>query len=264
MPGRRSGFGSPCPRPRPGLGAGFGEVGGAVHRLQVREAPIGQELGPGRVAVPAPHEVERHAVVHLAVARQAPARHGATPLLQTRQELRLVGGRGPDLPGRRTAGVPAGPAVGLAPSPQVAVPAEAVDRLAAQAAGAGPGPVGGLAEGRGRHPEAARPPVAVLHGEAPAPALRHGAARRQRPREPVGPQRMVAPVAFHGEARLGRDQRPRLRVHQDGAREDGRQGFGQPGPRQGVAGVPPGRGRPFTLHTAPSRSRPHTAADGSR
>ena len=77
---------------------------------------------------------------------------GAAPPLQLRQQLGLTGRRDPEFPGRDAAAVPARPAVGLALAPKVTVPAEPIDRLAAEAAGAGLGAMGRLAE-RGRlHP----------------------------------------------------------------------------------------------------------------
>jgi len=124
-------------------------MGVAVDGLEVGEAPKAQQVRPGQVAVPAPGLVERHAVVDLAAAQQALPGGGAAPPLQLGQQLGLTGRRDPEFPGRDAAAVPARPAVGLALAPEVAVPAEPEDRLAAQAAGAGLGAMGRLAE-RGR------------------------------------------------------------------------------------------------------------------
>src|SRR6266849_3480569 len=109
----------------------------------------------------------------------------------------MVARRCPKIPGNHAGGVPHGIPVRAA-IPQVDMPTEPVDRLAADATEARPARVALLAIGRWRNPETCRQPLrlamvrlAPFHmsrffiGEPPRPCGRCAAASRQRAGEPV-------------------------------------------------------------------------------
>ena len=112
-------------------------------------------------------------------------------------------------------GVPRGVLVRPA-VPQVLVPAEPVDRLAAHAAESRPAREGLFAIGRGRAAEARRQIAFAAFLEPPGPAVRRAAAPRERTRQTVGTQRMRAPVAVDRKPRHRRRPAPVERIGQHG------------------------------------------------
>ena len=172
--------------------------------------------------------MERHAVVDLVATHERPVAGGAAPLLQAGEERRVTGRRGPQRPGRDAAAVPAGAAPLRAVAPEVAMPAEPEDRLPADAAGAGAGPMRGLAERGRRQAEAPGSPVLVGSADRPCPVVRHRAAGRERAGKPVGAQRMPVPVARDRAARDIGNRAAAERVDENGGR--------QPRAEQAVAG----------------------------
>ena len=114
------------------LGA-FGGVHVAVDHLKIGHAPIRQQLGPRRVAALAPDAKQRHAVVDLGGFPKPPAQLRAPSRLQAPEHAVVVARRVPKPPRHHAGGVPVQPC-GSSAVPQVAVPAEAIDRLAADAA----------------------------------------------------------------------------------------------------------------------------------
>ena len=92
-----------------------------------------QQRRPVHVAMLAPHPEQRHAMVDFRGLPQPPAGLGAAAPLQAADQLGVVARRVPQPPRRDAGGVPGGVLVRPA-LPQVLVPAEPIDRLAADAA----------------------------------------------------------------------------------------------------------------------------------
>lgn len=105
-----------------------------VDHLEIRNAPIGQEVRPWLLAMVVPDPEQRYAMVYLSFSQESPPGFVAAPLLKGLQETKLAAWRGPELPGRNAAGVPACVPVVAARAPEIAVPAEAENWLAADAA----------------------------------------------------------------------------------------------------------------------------------
>src|SRR5215813_11435000 len=130
-------------------------MGVAVDELQVGQAPVAQQLWPRQVAMLFEHLKERQLMVDFGGLEQALAAFPAAPLLQPAQQPHLVARRAPEIPGGHTGRVPA--RFGISASgPEVDMPAEPVDRLAADAAEAATACVGALPIGCWRQPEALR------------------------------------------------------------------------------------------------------------
>ena len=173
--------------------------------------------------------------------------------LQAADQLGVVARRVPQPPRRDAGGVPGGILVRPA-LPQVLVPAEPIDRLAAHAAEARSARESLLAERRGRRAEAHRQIALAPFFQPPGPAVRRAAAARERARQPVGAQRMRAPVAVDREPRHRRRPAPVERIGQHRRREDLRQRLGQPRER---ALRSPGRvSRTSSWGVAAARIRP--------
>ena len=102
-------------------------MGGAVDHLQVRRAPEGEKVGPGKVLALAPHLEQRHAVVDLGAAQEPPPGRRAAALLDAFEQAELVARRVPELPRRDAGRVPL-PAARAAGAGKIAVPAEAEHR----------------------------------------------------------------------------------------------------------------------------------------
>ena len=81
-------------------------MGGAVDHLQVRRAPEGEKVGPGKVLALAPHLEQRHAVVDLGAAQEPPPGRRAAALLDAFEQAELVARRVPELPRRDAGRVP--------------------------------------------------------------------------------------------------------------------------------------------------------------
>ncbi len=131
-------------------------MGRSVDDLQVGHAPEVEQLGPRALAMVAPDRKQRHPVVDLGVLAEALAGQAAAALLQALEPVEMVARRGPQFPGGDAAAVPGRVFVGAAVVPQIAVPAEPKNRLAAHAAMAGTLGVRRLTIGRGRGAEARR------------------------------------------------------------------------------------------------------------
>ena len=173
------------------LGA-FGGVHIAVDHLKVGHAPIRQQLRPRRVAPLAPDAKQRHAVVDLGGLPQPPAGLRAAPRLQAPQHPVVVARRVPEPPRHHAGGVPRRPAVrpGV---PQVAMPAEAIDRLAAHAA-----------EARAAWRIAARDTAPAARGRLPAGRRRADAPRPSGGRAAHGRERARETIGADGVARANR------------------------------------------------------------
>lgn len=105
-----------------------------VDHLEIGNAPIGQEVRPWLLAMVVPDPEQRYAMVYLGFSQESPPGFVAAPLLKGLQEAKLTAWRGPELPGRNAAGVPACVLVVPACAPEIAVPAKAENWLTADAA----------------------------------------------------------------------------------------------------------------------------------
>jgi len=207
--------------PRLRLLGAFGGMHVAVDHLKVGHAPIRQQRGPRGVAHFAPDAEQRHPVVDLGGLPQPPAGLRATPRLQAPEQPALIGRRAPQPPRHHAGGVPHRPLVrpGV---PQVAVPAEAIDRLAAHAAGSRAAEKLRLAIRRRRIAECRR--QALGRSDAPGPAGRRAASRCQRPRQTVGADGVGAPIAVDRQPRHRRRPALSMRVNDNRRRENAGQG----------------------------------------
>ena len=106
----------------------FQNMSVAVDDLQVRHAPIVQQVRPRHTPVLAPDAIERHAVIHLRVLPEATARLAATTRLKPSQQRRLFARRVPELPCDDACAMPGGTFV-RAPCPTGRY-ATRIDRLA--------------------------------------------------------------------------------------------------------------------------------------
>ena len=111
----------------------FCGVNVTIDYLEVWQAPIGEQIRPRRFPVFAPHPKQRDAVVNFGALPQPSAALAAAPRLQPPQEPGVVTRRVPKLPRDHTGAVPVRIHVGTA-IPQIDMPTEAIDRLAAHAA----------------------------------------------------------------------------------------------------------------------------------
>jgi hypothetical protein len=137
-----------------------------------------------------------------------------------------VAARGrPHLPGRDAGRVPARSSVDGTRLPEIAVPAEPEDRLAADAAVARPATEGFVAEWRWRHSEKPGPRRGPVAG--PGPVWRRTAAGRERACQPVGTHRVGAPVTCDSKPGQGRHPGLPERVHEYGRWKYNRHGAEQ-------------------------------------
>jgi hypothetical protein len=102
--------------------------------------------------------------------------------------------------------MPGGVPVRSVVAPEIAVPAQPIDWLPADAAMARPSREGGLPIGSWRHAEGHRQTSLLVRSETPLPPCGLSAFGRQRPRQPVSQERPMPPVRFHGSPLGPRDQ----------------------------------------------------------
>ena len=204
-------------------------------------------------------------MVDFGAAEQAPAGQRTTSSLQAAQDAKLTGRRRPELPGRNAARMPLRAAIGAGVLPNVDMPAEAEDRLAANTAEARAAVMGGFAEWSRRRTK----PAGRRSLPTPVPVRRCLAPPRERTREAVGTHRMSAPVAFDRKARTPWHERLPVRVDQHGTGEQIRHECTQLCPSLCVLLVPPSRHRGRSLRIAPPwllyrrrRSERHLQAHG--
>src|SRR5688500_4546986 len=117
-----------------GLQRAFRHVRRPVDDLQVRGAPEAEQLRPRPLAVLAPDAEQGRTMIDLGALEQPRAGLAAAPLLPAPQQTVVVARSGPELPRRNAAGMPGGLAVDVPVTPEVAVPSETENRLAADAA----------------------------------------------------------------------------------------------------------------------------------
>jgi hypothetical protein len=140
----------------------------------------------------APNPEQRDAMVDFSVPPQPTGTLSAAPTLEAPQKSDLAARRIPELPRDHAGAVPDRVLVGTA-TPQVDVPAEAIDRLTAYAAKSGTHCVFGFTVRRGRRAERERQAAPAVP-EPPIPASGRLAASCKCSRQAVGSNRMGAPV----------------------------------------------------------------------
>src|SRR3569833_2315654 len=142
----------------------------------------------------APDAEQRRAVIDLGGLPQPRAGGRAAAALQAPQEFRMRVRRVPQLPGGDAGCVPNGVLVGAA-IPQVNVPAQAIDGLAADAAVTGAAAVRLFAKWRGRRAERHWQLGVIVVLQPPGPAPGRARLRGERPGQTIGPQRVGVLVA---------------------------------------------------------------------
>ena len=88
------------------LDGAFCGVNIAINYLEVRQAPIGEQLRPRRSPVFAPHPKQRHAMINFGALPQSSAALAAATRLQPPQEPGVAARRVPKLPRDHTGAVP--------------------------------------------------------------------------------------------------------------------------------------------------------------
>ena len=138
-----------------------------IDYLEVWQAPIGEQIRPRRFPVFAPHPKQRDAVVNFGALPPPSAALAAAPRLQPPQEPDVVTWRVPKLPRDHTGAVPVRIHVGTA-IPQIDMPTEAIDRLAAHAAESRTLRICAFAIGRGWRSICGRQSMVAVIAELPA------------------------------------------------------------------------------------------------
>ena len=127
------GFKKACGASVSRLDGTFCRVNLTIDYLEVGQAPIGEQIRPRRFPALVPNPKQRDAVVNFGTLPQPSAALTAAPRLQPPQEPGVVTRHVPKLPGDHTVAMPSRIHVGAA-IPQIDMPTEAIDRLAAYAA----------------------------------------------------------------------------------------------------------------------------------
>lgn len=155
-----------------GFRRAFGDMDLTIDDLEVGSTPKRQQLRPGQVSIVTPDLEERGLVVDFRGAEQPPAGFAASSRLQPAQQSCLSRRCVPQYPRRDAAGVPRRTTVWVSVQPEIAMPAVAVDRLAANAAVTWAAMEARFAKWGWRSSEAARQTFLATRGYAPRPTKR--------------------------------------------------------------------------------------------
>jgi hypothetical protein len=178
----------------------------AIDYLEIWQAPIGEQIRPRRFPVLTPHWKQRNAVVNFGVLPKASAALAAAPCLQPPQERDVVARRVPKLPCDHAGAVPVRVHVSAA-APQIDMPTEAIDRLAAYTAATRTLRICAFAIGRGWRSICGRQSMVGVIAELSSPAAGRSAPGSKRPRQPIGADWMGAPIRIYREPRRRRHER---------------------------------------------------------
>ena len=119
------------------LGSSLWDVDFAIDHLKVWQAPIIEERRPRCIPVFAPHSKQRDTMINFSAPPQPSTAFAAAPCLQASEEPGVATRRSPKLPCDHACGVP--DCILVDPSvPQIDMPPEAINRLPAHTAKAGP------------------------------------------------------------------------------------------------------------------------------
>ena len=213
----------------------------AVDDLQISHPPKIEERRPRKATVLAPHAEEWHAMIDFRGLSQSGAGFGTASILQTLEQLNLVAGSRPEIPGGDTGCMPARVQVWPA-APKIDVPSKRIGRLPAHAAETRTAGQGALAKWCRRYAKACRQIVfPSCRPEAPGPSLRSAGSSGERAGQAVGTDRMRPPVRIDSPARRGRNEGLLQRMREHRCRENRRQRFSQPRERLPVSCVAPFR-----------------------
>ena len=185
------GFKKACDASVSRLDGTFCRVNVTIDHLEVGQAPIAEQIRPRRFPVFAPHPKQRDAVVNFGTLPQPSAALAPAPHLQPPQETDVVARRVPKLPCDHAGAVPVRVHVSAA-VPQIDLPTEAIDRLAAHAAESRTLDVCAFAIGRGRSSICGWQSMLAVVVELPSPAAGRSAPSCKRTRQAIGADRMIA------------------------------------------------------------------------
>lgn len=167
----------------------FQDVSIAIDDLEVRQTPIVEQVRPGCIPILIPDAEERYSMIHFGIFPEAAARFAAATRLKSPQQWRLFAWRTPELPRNNAGAMPRRPLVGPF-VPQIDVPAELIDGLAADAAEARAACMSFFSIWRRRRTKG-HGQSAVRPSQSPCPSLWHAASRRQSARKTISPKRMT-------------------------------------------------------------------------
>jgi len=216
-------------------------MGGFVDHLEIGCPPEGEQLRPRCQSMLGPNCKERDAMIDLGCFQQATSAHFAFPPLTELQLSQVIDRRCPELPGDDAAGMPSRIPVRPILAPEVAMPSESVNRLTADAAIAGATGIGCLAVRRRGRTKRCGQAGGLFPAQLPAPPFRGSAPGCERPGQPVGQKRMVAPVGFHGPPLRRRYEGLSQGVKQDTRREQCREAAFQARAGRSVSLLSPSR-----------------------
>src|SRR6476646_8454785 len=178
------------------LGGAFCGVNIAIDYLEVWQARIGKQLRPWRSPVFAPDSKQRHAVINFGALPQPSAALATATRLQPPQEPGVAARRVPKLPRDHTGAVPVCVHIG-ATIPQIDMPTEAIHRLAAHAAESWTLHVCAFAIGRGWRSICGWQSILAGVVELPSPAAGRSAPSCTGSRQPIGADRVGAPIRIY-------------------------------------------------------------------
>jgi hypothetical protein len=164
--------------------------------LGIWQAPIAQQFRPWCFPVLGPHPKQRDTVVNFSVLPQPSAALPAAPSLQPPEEPGAAIRRIPKLPRDHAGAVPVRIHVSAA-IPQIDMPAEAIDRLAAHAAGSPTFGVCAFAIGRRRRSICGRQSMLAGVIELPSPAVGCSAPSSKSTSQPIGADRVGTPIRVY-------------------------------------------------------------------
>ena len=176
-----------------GLDGTFCRVNVTIDNLEVWQAPIVEQIRPRRFPMFAPHPKQWDAVVNFGALPQPSAALATAPRLQPPQEPGVVTRRVPKLPRDHTGAVPIRIHVSAA-IPQIDMPTETIDRLAAHAAESRTLRVHAFAIGGRWRSICSRQSMLAVIAELPNPAAGRSAPRSKGTRQTIGADRMGAPI----------------------------------------------------------------------
>jgi hypothetical protein len=229
----------------------------AINHLKIWQSPIVEQLRPSFIAMVAPDSKQGDAMIYLGVPPQPSACLETTSPLKTTQKRCLVIRCIPELPGNNASTMPDRILV-WPHAPQILVPAEAINRLTADAAKTRTQVVDSLAVRSRRRSEGCCPTRFAIVTDAPGPADRSSSLSCEGAGQAIGANWMRSPVGFDCESRRRRDERPIERACEHSRRKDGWQSLGKPRERLAI---------PFHLLGLPIRHAaapplPHSAGGG--
>jgi hypothetical protein len=197
----------------------FGRVRIGIDELEVWCSPERKHRGPFVVASFVPYPMQRYAMVNFGPASESLTRLGTTAELQPLQELNVRARSSPEPPGGNAGSVPFDLSVRTG-APEIDMPAEAIDGLAADTAAAATQLELGFTIGSWRSTEAVARAMLAVTGHGPGPARRSSSLGGEGTGQVICADRMGTPIGIDCKPRQWRDQRTAERVDQHWYWED--------------------------------------------